>query len=46
MGKKLVTLGEIMLRLSNPGNTRFVQFVSFVVVYGGEESNVAVSCAN
>ena len=25
MGKKVVTLGEIMLRLSTPGNTRFVQ---------------------
>ena len=29
MGKKVVTLGEIMLRLSTPGNTRFVQSDSF-----------------
>ena len=32
---KIVTLGEIMLRLSTPGNTRFVQSDSFDVVYGG-----------
>ena len=31
---KVVTLGEIMLRLSTPGNTRFVQSDSFDVVYG------------
>lgn len=44
--KKVVTFGEIMLRLSTPGNTRFVQSDSFDVVYGGGEANVAVSCAN
>ena len=43
---KIVTLGEIMLRLSTPGNTRFVQSDSFDVVYGGGEANVAVSVAN
>ena len=43
---KVVTMGEIMLRLSTPGNTRFVQSDSFDVVYGGGEANVAVSCAN
>ena len=43
---KVVTLGEIMLRLSTPGNRRFVQSDSFDVVYGGGEANVAVSCAN
>ena len=30
MGKKVVTLGEIMLRLSTPGNTRFVQYMVVV----------------
>ena len=35
-----------MLRLSTPGNTRFVQSDSFDVVYGGGEANVAVSLAN
>ncbi|MBQ2248016.1 MAG: sugar kinase [Tidjanibacter sp.] len=44
---KIVTLGEIMLRLSPAGlNNRFVQADSFDVVYGGGEANVAVSCAN
>ncbi len=43
---KIVTMGEIMLRLSTPGNMRFVRSNSFDVVYGGGEANVAVSCAN
>lgn len=43
---KIVTLGEIMLRLSTPGYTRFVQTNSFDVVFGGGEANVAVSLAN
>ena len=46
MGKKIVTLGEIMLRLSTPGHSRFVQTDVFDAVYGGGEANVAVSCAN
>ncbi|WP_420603021.1 PfkB family carbohydrate kinase [Flagellimonas sp.] len=44
--KKVVTFGEIMLRLSPPGFLRFSQSNSFDVVYGGGESNVAVSLAN
>ena len=43
---KIITLGEIMLRLSPEGQTRFVQANSFDVIYGGGEANVAVSCAN
>jgi 2-dehydro-3-deoxygluconokinase len=44
---KIVTFGEIMLRLSPAGlNNRFVQADQFDVVYGGGEANVAVSCAN
>lgn len=46
MNKKVVTLGEIMLRLSTPGFTRFEQTNTFDIVYGGGEANVAVSCAN
>ena len=42
---KIVTLGEIMLRLSTPGYERFVQADSFDVCYGGGEANVAVSLA-
>ncbi len=44
--KKVVTFGEIMLRLSPPGFLRFSQTNSFDVIYGGGESNVAVSLAN
>jgi 2-dehydro-3-deoxygluconokinase len=44
--KKVVTFGEIMLRLTPPGNLRFSQASSFDVIYGGGESNVAVSLAN
>ena len=44
--KKVVTFGEIMLRLSPPGFLRFSQTNSFDIVYGGGESNVAVSLAN
>ena len=43
---KIVTLGEIMLRLSPQGNMRFVQADNFDVIYGGGEANVAVSLAN
>lgn len=43
---KIVTIGEIMLRLSTPGNSRFVQSDKFDVNYGGGEANVAVSLQN
>ncbi len=46
MDKKVVTFGEIMLRLAPEGFLRFSQASSFDVVYGGGESNVAVSLAN
>lgn len=44
--KKVVTLGEIMLRLSTPSYERFVQADSFDVCYGGGEANVCVSLSN
>lgn len=44
--KKVVTFGEIMLRLTPPSLKRFSQANSFDVIYGGGESNVAVSLAN
>mgnify|MGYP001241937029 FL=1 len=44
--KNVVTFGEIMLRLAPQGFLRFSQASSFDVVYGGGESNVAVSLAN
>lgn len=43
---KVITMGEIMLRLSTPGHQRFIQSDSFDVCYGGGEANVAVSLAN
>lgn len=43
---KVVTMGEIMLRLSTPNNDRFLQADTFDVCYGGGEANVAVSLAN
>lgn len=46
MNKRVVTFGELLLRLAPPGYTRFVQAESFQAVYGGGEANVAVSCAN
>ena len=46
MAKKVVTMGEIMLRLSTPGYKKFIQSDNFDVVYGGGEANVAVSLAN
>lgn len=46
MDKKVVTFGEIMMRLSPPGFSRFVQARSFDVIYGGGEANVAIALAN
>ncbi len=46
MKKKVVTFGEIMLRLSTPGYLRIAQSKEFVATYGGGEANVAVSLAN
>ncbi|MDR1981764.1 MAG: sugar kinase [Tannerellaceae bacterium] len=46
MGKKVVTFGEIMLRLATPGYLRFNQSDTFSATFGGGEANVAVSLAN
>lgn len=43
---KIITFGEIMLRLAPQGYDRFVQAKEFSAVYGGGEANVAVSLAN
>ena len=43
---KVVTLGEIMLRLSPPGYQRFAQASDFEINYGGAEANVAASLAH
>ena len=46
MAKKVITFGEIMLRLAPEGYYRFVQADTFGATYGGGEANVAVSLAN
>jgi len=43
---KIITLGEIMLRLSPEGQDRFIQSDHFRIIPGGGEANVAISCAN
>ena len=43
---KIITLGEIMLRLSPEGSDRFIQSDHFRIIPGGGEANVAVSVAN
>lgn len=43
---KVVTFGEIMLRLAPEGYNRFVQSDKFSATFGGGEANVAVSLAN
>lgn len=45
MKKRIITFGEIMLRLSPENNDRFVQCNRFEGVYGGGEANTAVSLA-
>ena len=37
---KIITMGEIMLRLSTPNNEKFIQADEFDVNYGGGEANV------
>ena len=44
--KKVVTFGEIMLRLATPGYERFIQSTQLNATFGGGEANVAVSLAN
>ena len=46
MKDKIITFGEIMLRLSPENNERFTQCHAFEAVYGGGEANTAVSLAN
>jgi 2-dehydro-3-deoxygluconokinase len=43
---KVITFGEIMLRLATPEHLRFTQVTSFNASFGGGEANVAVSLAN
>jgi len=45
MSKRIVTFGEIMLRLAPPGFERFLQTPQFCATFGGGEANVAVALA-
>ena len=40
--KKVVTFGEVMLRLTAPKFQRFSQTNEFIATYGGSEANVTV----
>lgn len=44
--KKVITFGELMLRLAPQGYYRFVQATEFGATYGGGEANVSVSLSN
>lgn len=44
--QKVVTFGEIMLRLASPGYQRFIQSTNLNATFGGGEPNVAVSLSN
>jgi 2-dehydro-3-deoxygluconokinase len=44
--KKVITFGEVMLRLAAPGYERFLQSPLLSATFGGGEANVAVSLAN
>ena len=46
MSKKVITFGELMLRLAPEGYYRFVQAEQYGATYGGGEANVAVALAN
>ena len=46
MKQKIVTFGEIMLRLATPGYQRFSQATELSATFGGGEANVAVSLSN
>jgi 2-dehydro-3-deoxygluconokinase len=46
MKDRIITLGEIMLRLKSPGYGRFLQSPSFDATFGGGEANVAISLAD
>jgi 2-dehydro-3-deoxygluconokinase len=46
MGSKVITFGEIMLRLKSPGHERILQTPRFEATFGGGESNVAQALAH
>lgn len=45
MSKKIITIGEVMMRFSTPGHERFLQADKYHMSFGGAEANVAISLA-
>jgi len=45
MKKKVISLGDVMMRLSTPGSSRFIQTEMFNILYAGSEGNVASALA-
>ena len=45
MKEKIVTFGEIMLRMTRPNKERIIQGSAWKGLFGGSEANVAVSLA-
>ncbi|PSL07589.1 sugar kinase [Cecembia rubra] len=45
MSKKIITIGEVMMRFNTPGYERFLQADTYHLTYGGAEANVAISLA-
>ncbi len=45
MKKKVISLGDVMMRLSTPGSSRFTQTEMFNILYAGSEGNVASALA-
>jgi 2-dehydro-3-deoxygluconokinase len=43
--QKVITFGEIMLRLKSPGHERLLQSAHLEATFAGGEANVAVSLA-
>ncbi|WP_340064418.1 sugar kinase [Ascidiimonas aurantiaca] len=46
MKKRIITLGEVLMRLTAPNNKRFVQATNYEAFFGGAEANVAVSLSH
>src|SRR5690606_13545026 len=46
MQKRIITLGEIMMRFSTQAHARFIQAQDYQMVFGGAEANVAASLAH
>src|SRR4029079_3499900 len=46
MSKRIVTFGEIMLRLASPGAERFLQSPKFDATFGGGEAHLAIGMAS